>query len=171
MTNGREGNEGELIQREWWSTKQMRVPDRWKRGEWAREPREARAGKRPWKGRGEADTARWRCQRRWYSGKRRAVLVPRTIATGGVGKQLLRSAGWERSDTIRSGGTPRGRRLLIEGHARHRLRVVRDNADTAGGVPRANAGSATNGYRKGAKYYSQGRSRLTQTAKRTLGAK
>ena len=26
VTNGREGEEGELIQREWWSTEQARVP-------------------------------------------------------------------------------------------------------------------------------------------------
>ena len=109
--------------------------------EWARAPRVARAGKRPCKGRGEADIVRRRRRRRWYSGKSKARIVPHTIDTGGV-------------------GAPRGRRLLIEGHARHRLRVERDNADTAGGVPRSNAGSATNWYRKGAKHYSQGRSRL-----------
>ena len=114
---------------------------------------------------------RRRRRRRRYSGNSKAGLVPHTISTGGVGKKILRSAGWERSDTIRSVGAPSGRRLLIEGHARHRLRLERDNSDTAGGVPRANAGSATNGYRKGANHYSQGRTRLDETAKRTLGAK
>ena len=31
MTNGREGDGGELIQREWWSTKHVREPGMWKR--------------------------------------------------------------------------------------------------------------------------------------------